>query len=213
MTTTNILFAGVGVMIDAEMFSLQYQKEFGVSNDEMLPFFTGDFKDCLIGKADLVEKVTPWLPKWKWAGSVEEFLDFWFKAEHNVDERMTDIVKKLKDKGIRCYLATNQEKYRTQYMKDKMGFENLFHHVFSSADIGAKKPKKEFFQFILNELKNEHRIQPHEIMFFDDTEENIDGAKELDIDAHHFTDYDSFMETIQPLLENSEEKAKNEVER
>jgi len=78
----------------------------------------------------LIELVTPWFSKWKWDGTVEEFLQFWFKAEHNVDEKIISIIQQLRKKGIRCYLATNQEKYRTQYMKDKMRFEELFDHVF-----------------------------------------------------------------------------------
>ena len=113
---------------------------------------------------------------------MKEFLQFWFKAEHNIDERIVNIIKELRKKGIKCYLATNQEKYRTQYMKNHMGFEELFDHVFSSADIGHKKPEREFYEFILNEVKNEHNIYPHEIMFFDDSQDNVTEARKLDID-------------------------------
>jgi len=200
MTIKYILFDADGVVINSEIFSVQYQKEYNVSNDKMLPFFKGEFQKCIVGKADLIELVKPWLPKWKWTGTVGEFLQFWFKAEDNIDERMISVIKQLRKKGIKCYLATNQEKYRTQYMKNHMGFEELFDHVFSSADIGYKKPEKEFYEFILNEIKNEHKVYPHEVMFFDDSKDHVESAKELDIDAHFYKNFEDFKELINPIL-------------
>lgn len=200
MTTKCILFDADGVVIHSERFSVQYQKEHDVSNDDMLLFFNGEFQNCIVGKADLIELVKPWLPKWKWTGTVDELLQFWFKAEHNIDERMVNIIKKLREKGIKCYLATNQEKYRTQYMKNHMRFEELFDHVFSSADIGHKKPEGEFYEFILNKVKNEHNIYPHEIMFFDDSQDNVTEARKLDIDAHFYKNFEDFENLVKPIL-------------
>ena len=183
MKTKCILFDADGIIINSEKFSIQYQKEFGVSNDEMLPFFNGEFQKCLVGKADLKELVEPWLSKWKWDGTVEEFLEFWFKAEHKIDEEVAEIIEKLKKKGVKCFLATNQEKYRTKYMKKDMGFEGLFDYVFSSAEIGFKKPQKEFYEKVLKELKKKYGIETDEIIFFDDSQGHINEAKKLGIDG------------------------------
>ena len=202
MTIKCILFDAGGVVINSELFSVQYQKEHSVTNDEMIPFFKGDFQKCIVGKADLIELVKPWLSKWKWEGTVEEFLQFWFNAEHNVDEQMVEIIKKSRKKGIKCYLATNQEKYKTQYMKNHMRFEDLFDHVFSSAEIGYKKPDREFYEFILNEIKNKHKIYPPEIMFFDNSQRNVDEAKKLDIEAHFYRSFEEFESIVKPILED-----------
>lgn len=201
MTTKCILFDADGVIIHSKMFSVQYQKKYDVPYEEILPFFTEVFPDCLVGKADLVKIVTPWLPKWKWEGSVDEFLQFWFEAENNVDERMVSVIQELRGKGIKCFLATNQEKYRTQFMRNDMGFGKLFDHVFSSGEIGYKKPSKGFYEFILNKIKSEQDIQPDEIMFFDDKEGHVEGAKELGIDAHLFEGFGGFKLLVDPLLE------------
>jgi len=187
MGTKCILFDADGIIVTSEKFSLQYQKEFGVSNDEMLPFFNGEFQKCLVGKADLKELVEPWLSKWKWRGNVEEFLEFWFKAEHKIDEEVAEIIEKLKKKGVKCFLATNQEKYRTNYMKKEMGFEGLFDYVFSSAEIGFKKPQKDFYEHILRELKEKYDIKIDDIIFFDDSQGHIDEAKKLGMDARLYT--------------------------
>ena len=78
---------------------------------EVLPFFTGIFQECLIGKKDLKVEVVPWLEKWGWEGSVDDFLKYWFEEEREIDERIIRIMKNLKDKGIRLFLGTDNEKY------------------------------------------------------------------------------------------------------
>lgn len=197
-----ILFDADGVVVDAEMFSVQYQKEYGVSNDEMLPFFSGEFQKCVVGQADLKEIIQPWLAKWKWEGTVAEFLQLWFSAEHSVDEQVAEVIKKLRKYGIRCYLATNQEKYRAQYLKEQMRFGKLFDGMFLSADIGFKKPSREFYEFILDDLENEYEIHPREIMFFDDDQKNVDKAKELGIDAHFYKNFEEFESILQTTFKS-----------
>jgi putative hydrolase of the HAD superfamily len=147
-----ILFDADGVIIHTEMFSVQYQKEFDVPMDVLLPFFKGVFKDCLIGKVDLKQVIQPYLSQWNWVGDVDGFLQYWFKAEHNVDERMVSLITELRKNAVYCYLATNQEKYRTEYMRKEMGFGDIFDGIFSSADIGCKKPDREFYEFIFREV-------------------------------------------------------------
>jgi len=200
MAIKSILFDADGVVINSEIFSVQYQKQFDISNDEMLPFFKGVFQDCLVGKADLKEVVLPYLKKWKWHGTIDEFLQFWFKAEHHIDEKIIKLIKVLREKNIKCYLVANQEKYRAEYIKNKMGFKDVFDRIFLSVDIGHKKPEKEFYEFILNEIKNEHKIYPHEIMFFDDSLEHVNKAKKLDIDAYFYKNFEEFKNLVKPIL-------------
>jgi len=174
-----ILFDADGVIIkNSKIFSAQYEKKYNLPTGEMLPFFEGEFQNCIIGKADLKEILKIWLPKWNWEKTTDEFIDFWFEMGNNPDEKMLEIVKKLREKGIKCYLATNQEKYRTQYMRKNMKFEKLFDFVFSSAEIAYKKPEKEFYECILNNLK-EKGIKVEETLSFDDSEKNINEAKKL----------------------------------
>jgi putative hydrolase of the HAD superfamily len=63
----------------------------------------------LIGKADLKEVVRPFLKEWGWEKSVEDFLDYWFKSEHKIDEELVDYIQELRKKGVNCYLVTNQK--------------------------------------------------------------------------------------------------------
>ncbi len=209
MAVKCVLFDADGVLVDSERFSTIYRDKFGVSEDDMLPFFDKEFRDCLVGKGDLKELVRPLLSKWKWKGTAEEFLDFWLRACNDVDSRMKSAIRRLRNKGFLCCLATNQEKYRAGYMRKDMGFEELFDHVFTSAEIGHKKPDKEFFEHVLKMLKEEYGLEPGDIMFFDDMQEHVDSARKAGIDAHVYRDFDGFESKINQLLK----KGKNKIKR
>jgi len=185
-----ILFDADGMLIITEMFSVQYCKEFDVPYEEILPFFENELGPCLIGQADLKEKVSPYLEKWKWNKSVEEFLEYWFESENHVDYRIIETIKELQEKGIRCCLVTNQEKYRTRFMREKMGFSKIFDKVFTSAEIGFKKPNLDFFKHIMEELGD----LKEEVVFWDDKEKNVRAAEEFGFKAFVYKDFEGFKE-------------------
>lgn len=192
-----ILFDADGVLINGEKFSVNLEREYGISKEKTLPFFTGIFKECIIGNADLKEVIKPYLKDWGWEKSVEELLDFWFKSEHKIDEELVKYIQQLRQKGIQCYLATNQEKYRATYMLDKMGFKDCFDQVFASAHLGHKKPDLEFFSKVMEKLSE---IKKDEVLFWDDTLENIEAAIQFGIKAEFYTNFQDFKEKMQNYL-------------
>lgn len=192
-----VIFDADGVVINSPAyFSVQYQKQFGISNDDMLPFFKGIFQDCVVGKADLKDVLQPYLKPWKWEGSVDEFLQFWFKTEHYIDQRVVAIIRHLRGNGIPCYLGTKQEKYRTKYIRNEMGFDQIFDKIYSSAYIGYKKPDPKFFEYIVTDLQQYSPIQPHELMFWDDDLENVQSANDVGLQAHFYTNFESFQKIL-----------------
>lgn len=191
-----ILFDVDGVVIRSERFSAHYQRTKGLLPDDTLPFYKGIFQECLTGDADLKEVIAPWLKKWNWESDVESFLSQWFQYEHKVDQRVVDAIKELQKNAISCYVATNQEKYRTQYMKKEMGFEQIFNGFFSSAQVGSKKPQTEFYECIFQKLG----VEKDKILYIDDTASHVKGAKETGIDTYLYTEFQPFYEYIKPLL-------------
>lgn len=174
------MFDADGVVIQSQMFSYQYAQEFNINICELDNFFKTDFQACLVGKSDLKIAINPWLKKWNWSKSVDEFLEYWFKAEHNLNFELIENIRELRKNKRKCILATNQEKYRLKYMKKEMGFETTFDKIYSSNFIGFKKPDIEFYRYILDDL-NEN---PSNIIFYDDRQENIDSAKLLGINSY-----------------------------
>ncbi len=174
------MFDADGVVILSQMFSYKYAKEFSINTAELDDFFKTDFQDCLVGKADLKITIKPWLEKWNWSKSVDEFLDYWFRAEHNINADLIENIREFRGNEIKCVLATNQEKYRLEYMKKEMDFESVFDKIYSSNLIGFKKPDVRYYRYIIDDL-NEN---PGDIIFYDDRLENIETAKLLGINSY-----------------------------
>jgi len=194
MDKKHILFDGDGVTIIPEkMFSEQFEEEQGLPKGSMKPFFRKEFGACAMGKADLKEVLIPYFKEWKWKGGMEEFLRYWFESEHALNEKLFSYISKLREKGVQCFLATNNEKYRTQYILQEWEFDKLFDGVFSSCDIGYKKPQKEYYEYILQTVGS----QPQDILYFDDEQENVDIARELGIEAHVYGDVEQVKELIE----------------
>lgn len=188
-----IIFDADGMVIrNTKRFSLRYQEKYGITNEEMLPFFEGVFKKCEIGQADLREEIKPYLKKWKWDKSINELLQFWFEAEKDIDERIVNLIKKLKKRGIGCYLMTNNEKYRTEYLRKEAGFDKIFDYVFSSAYMGCMKPEKKCFNLLCKGID----IEKSEILFCDDDQKNIKGIEDYGFEAHHYKGYNKFLELL-----------------
>lgn len=176
-----IIFDADGVLVHSKRkFSVTLAEKHGISLETTLPFFTGPFQKCLVGNSDLKKVILPYLKKWGWDKRVDVLLDYWFSLESKTDKELIKYIKKLRQKGIKCLLATNNEKHRFQYMMDKMGLAKVFNKTYSSAHLGHKKPDQKFFQKIYKELKN---IKKNEILFVDDSIENIEGVKNFGMHA------------------------------
>jgi|SRR3989344_433995 len=195
-----IIFDADGVLIPHKRrFSVTLAEKHGISIEKTLPFFSGPFQDCLVGGEDLKESIAPHLNDWGWDKGVDALLDYWFQLEHNVDNELVDYIQELRAEGIKCFLATNNEKYRFQYILDKMGFQNMFDASYASAHLGHKKPNQEFFSKIFNELKN---VDKKEVLFVDDSKENIEGAENFGIHTIFYTSFQDFKQKFLILNPN-----------
>lgn len=192
-----IIFDADGVLIPAKRkFSVTLAEKRGISLETTLPFFTGPFQECLVGNSDLKKVILPYLNEWGWDKGVDVLLDYWFSLESKPEKKLIKYIKELRKKGIKCLLATNNEKHRFRYMMDKMGLAKVFDKTYSSANLGHKKPDQKFFQKIYKELKN---IQKNEILFIDDSVENIEGAKKFGIHIELYTSIKNFKKKLSLL--------------
>lgn len=171
---------GVIIVDRPYMFSIRLSKEHNVPMEHINEFFEKDFRDCSWGKADLKERIKPYLEKWNWKGTVDELLQYWFESEGTVSQEGLKIISDLRKKGVKCYIATRNEKYRRDYLWNNLKLKDYFDGIFCSCDIGHDKCSPDFFDHVVDKLK----LEPKEIMFLDDREKNVECAKRYGIDAH-----------------------------
>lgn len=186
---TTMLFDVDGVLLIGEPWNKDLARAYGITDEMLAPFFSSSFPACLIGKADLKEELATYLPRWGWPLSVDDFTDYWFR-HHTIDKTLLQHIQQLRQSGIKCYLATQQERYRTDYILHDLGFAAQFDGAFSSVDIGYMKNKPQFFEAVLHKLDG---CQLSEVLFWDDNTGNVATARGVGIQAEVYSDFASFL--------------------
>lgn len=187
-----------GIVIHREMyFSTRFLQDFGTKEKLIQPFFQNEFKQCLVGKADLKEEIAKYLKSWNWKGTVDELLQYWFEFESTTDQPLLDYVQNIRAKNIQCYLQTQNEKYRTQFIWNNVGLKNSFDGIFSTAEIGAKKSTEAFWSEVYKKLNNPEKT---EVMAWDDDEEVVQAAKDFGFQAFFYTNLDSFKKSLNSYI-------------
>ena len=117
--------------------------------------------------------------------SNEEIIDIVNKIINSIYEIKfsLDKLKLLKEKhpNIRIIVATNHVSFIHDYILKT--FENIFDNIYISANMNTIKPDAEFYTKILKDLN----ISPNEMLFLDDSERNITGAKQCNLNTIHVT--------------------------
>jgi putative hydrolase of the HAD superfamily len=192
-----ILFDCDGPIIKRDKyFSQRLHEETGaiIDSQNEKSFFKGIFLQCEIGNADLKQVLPGWLAVWQWNGSVDDLLEYWFKGEADVDQQMKDCISALRQKGIKCYLATNNEKYRTEYLTNVVGLKDFLDGIFSSSSLGYLKPQIEYWAEVYKSLSD---MPKSEVLMIDNLASAVESAKEFGFNGEHYENFESFKKTMQ----------------
>lgn len=199
-----VLFDADGVLtLPEDLFTVVYARSHGLGSEHFKDFFENDWLAIVTGAKDLKKCIAADPKLWQWDNSVDELLDYWFKTEDVRNDELLEIIGGIKRRGVPCYLATDQEKYRAEYMKNVM-FPGLFNGYFVSSELGVTKTNPKFFELVLQELRIQlPGLEPHDIIFFDDSQSKIDTAKALGIDARLFESNDKVRTLLSLLKRNN----------
>jgi HAD superfamily hydrolase (TIGR01509 family) len=199
-TIKAVLFDGDGVLITPPaLFSEHYALTIGVDPKSFLPFFKGVFRDALEGKADLKELITANPDIWHWEGDPTPLLTQWFDYENHKDEELLQLVEDLRSKDVLVGLASDQEQYRMEYLREKM-FKGTFDFMFAACEIGYRKIDPIYFDTVLNVLSAGGVSDPSEVIYFDDAQNNIDTASSVGIHAYLYSDVAQVQALLRPAL-------------
>lgn len=184
-----ILFDLDGVVNNSKYFSEIYAERYNVPLQNIQKVFNDGRKDLTnIGKADLKDIMKDVLDDWQWSGTVEELLNLWFKTDLYIDKKVIQTIQRLRSAGIKCYLATDQEKYSTEYFRTKTRLMDHFDNLFVSCEIGYDKHQKEFFEFIIKSLT----LPANDILYIDDSQSKLDVAQKTGVRGYYYTSFDEF---------------------
>lgn len=137
-------------------------------------------RPTLTGEGDFVEAMVPVVAKWGAPGTASEFAKCWQSIE--VDGEILALIARLQQAGYLCALATNQQSYRATHMAKTLGYDTFFDRSFYSCELGFAKPDPQYFDAIVDCLSYE----PTELLFVDDSAQNVEGAKAAGLNAVQF---------------------------
>ena len=189
-----LLLDADGVILEkGEYFSERFAREYGVKPESVMEFFKGPYLKCQSGLADLKIELEPYLEKWRWTDGVESFLDYWFNSDFTIDKRGAALIAKFQNRGVRCYMASNNERYRAEFIEEKLREKNLLDGYYFSYSLKRRKENPDFFTYVLNDLS----LHPTEVCFVDNDQKNVNSASSVGIQSYLYND-----EVLNELLIN-----------
>ena len=173
------------------LFSEQLAIDYGIEMEKLQPFFTGVFKQCKVGKADLKEELTNVIGEWSWKGTVEELMEYWFTTCTELDHDVANFITSLRQHSIRCVMTTDNEAYRGAHLAATLGNGKLFDDVFYSGALGVTKKDPMFFTLVYQALNAQQHVEKSKILCIDNDEKNIETARALGFATHLYTNLES----------------------
>lgn len=138
-------------------------------------------KPAIRGDADVIEIVATVLGRYGADVDAEHVYDtVWRRIELPAQSR--ELVRRLRGSGLGVHLGTNQTRQRAAYMRDELGYDELFDVSCYSAEMGVSKPEAAYFRMALERIG----ARAGEVLFVDDTLPNVEAAASVGLVAVHW---------------------------
>ena len=169
---------------DGRHWQTSIERDLGVSADTLHDTFFGPHWDhIVVGRTGLMEHVGTVLREIAPQVDPRAFVAYWFHNDSRLAESLLPELSLVRSAGIRVYLATNQEHLRAAFLMDTLRLADHVDGIFYSARLGARKPEREFF----DRVREEVGLGGEEILLVDDSRSNTDAAREAGWQAIHWT--------------------------
>jgi HAD superfamily hydrolase (TIGR01509 family) len=187
-----IIFDFNGIFLQSEKLSDRFERDFKIPNNEFLL----RLKEIMdkARKPNALPSFSYWEPVFKeWGIDMKEndFWKYWFLAERQ-SERIIEFSKKLKQKGLKIFILSNNFKERATFYGHYPWMHEIVDKAYFSWQTGYIKPDVRAWALILNE----NNLKGEECIYFDDQEKNVESARSLGIESFLFTNEDELEEII-----------------
>lgn len=181
---TAVLFDADGVLqLAADYLHLELTKALGRGPEEREACLDAIFAaeaPALIGAASFEASLEPALRRLNAPCGAARVVELWRAIE--CDEPALALVKRLRERGVWCAIASNQERNRARHMSETLGYGAMFDREFYSCDLGCTKPSATFFEAVIRSAA----LDPARTLFIDDRRDNVEAARACGLVAEHF---------------------------
>lgn len=123
-----------------------------------------------------------------------ELRELWVK-EYEINQQVRDYVLKVKSKGYKTCICSNNNPARIPALEEKFRFLNDFDVKVLSYEVGETKPSKVIYEALLKAAA----VEPSELVYSDDNPDRIQGARELGINVFVYENFDQFKAELTQL--------------
>ena len=117
-----------------------------------------------------------------------------FFAGDVIDHTILNFLRSIKPKYKVGLISNAWSGLRSYIVREK--FDDAFHHMTISAEVGVTKPSAKIYEFALEQLQ----VKAKEAVFVDDVQENIEACEKLGMKGIHFKDPESALKQLKALL-------------
>jgi putative hydrolase of the HAD superfamily len=129
--------------------------------------------------------------------SDEQFAIGWNSIFEAESAGVFELIRSLSAR-IPVYAFSNSNVMHQRFWQRKYATTlGLFRQVFVSCDLGLRKPEAAAYRYVTTRIGSE----PENILFFDDTRENIDGAREIGMAAIQVRNFADIRTNVTEFLE------------
>lgn len=131
-----------------------------------------------------------WKLKMPWQDLVKTMID-----GYDLDEGISFVVKNLRNNHYRTAICTNNFPARMNGLQEKFGFLADFDIITTSYQVGFSKPDKNIFQALVNSSG----VEAASIVFADDHQENLEGAKSVGITTFLYEGFSKYLDQLRSV--------------
>lgn len=198
MTIRAVLFDLGGVIVRTEYQAPRQHlaERFGMDYEDIdkIVFGSGSAARASIGEIDEEEHWRNVMKTLKLpAGDYEHVRDEFFAGDV-IDHEILNFLRSIKPKYKTGLISNAWSGLREYIVREK--FDDAFHHMVISAEVGVAKPDPRIFHIALEQLQ----VQAKEAVFVDDVLENIEACEKVGMKGIHFKDAISAVKQVKSLL-------------
>ena len=114
--------------------------------------------------------------------SINQFYEIYNSLDNSLYDETMEIINELKNKGYKVGLLSNLRLMDYKRYEEQIKKIN-FDYLFLSYEIKCIKPSSDIYLQVIDALN----CEAENIIFFDDNQKNVNGAKQLGINAYQVT--------------------------
>lgn len=145
----------------------------------------GEYCDSLGRRFELELTHAQWQEGWN---------ALWTQPFHSVVALLPEVASRYS-----LYAFTNTNDTHAMFWRQAFASElDHFEHIFVSSEIGLRKPDESAFAHVCSQIEHD----PNDVLFLDDTAENVAGARRSGLAVHHVNSEHAAHQALRTLLDS-----------